>query len=131
MTPTDLAGKRIKAQELRSTNPLHIPHSITMNSRQQILSRTDRQSFQVYRHPAFVQAVNRAANLKCLEAIKSGKLRVVAPHPSSSTTTEYTPRYVIIYIIPFLQFPDHYFLALISLTTPQSRHSPSCSKSPV
>ena len=52
----------------------------------------DRQSFEAFRHPAFVQAVNRAANLKCIEAIKSGKLRVVAPH--SSTPSEYTPRYV-------------------------------------
>lgn len=62
-----------------------------MNSRQHTLTRTDRQSFEAFRHPAFVQAVNRAANLKCIEAIKSGKLRVAAPHPSS-TPSEYTPR---------------------------------------
>jgi len=62
-----------------------------MNSSRQIISRTDRQSFEAFRHPAFVQAVNRAANLKCIEAIKSGKLRVVTPHPTSSPS-EYTPR---------------------------------------
>lgn len=61
-----------------------------MSSRHQI---TDRQSFEAFRHPAFVQAVNRAANLKCIEAIKSGKLRVVSPQPSTSPS-EYTPRYV-------------------------------------
>jgi HSP20 family molecular chaperone IbpA len=42
-------------------------------------------------HPVFVQAVNRAANLKCLEAIKSGKLRVVPP-PNLPATARYTPR---------------------------------------
>ena len=61
-----------------------------MSSRHQII---DRQSFEAFRHPAFVQAVNRAANLKCLEAIKSGKLRVVATHPNQSIPSEYTPRY--------------------------------------
>jgi HSP20 family molecular chaperone IbpA len=71
-----------------------------MNSSRQILSRTDRQSFEAFRHPAFVQAVNRAANLKCIEAIKSGKLRVVTPHPTSSPS-EYTPRYVRIYFTSF------------------------------
>ncbi|KAF8802366.1 hypothetical protein BYT27DRAFT_7112598 [Phlegmacium glaucopus] len=56
------------------------------------LSRTDRQSFEAFRHPAFVRAVNRAANLKCIEAIKSGKLRVVAPQSTPSNPSEYTPR---------------------------------------
>jgi HSP20 family molecular chaperone IbpA len=60
-----------------------------MNPRHQI---TDRQSFEASRHPAFVQAVNRAANLKCIEAIKSGRLRVVAPQQISSTPSEYIPR---------------------------------------
>jgi len=60
-----------------------------MSSRHQI---TDRKSFEAFRHPAFVQAVNRAANLKCIEAIKSGRLRVVAPQPNASTPSEYTPR---------------------------------------
>lgn len=74
----------------------------TMNSRRQI---TDRQSFEAFRHPAFVQAVNRAANLKCIEAINSGKLRVVDPRPSS-TPCEYTPRFVTMYtfFIPLLTF---------------------------
>lgn len=57
-----------------------------------ILSRTDHKIFEASRHPAFVQAVNRAANLKCIEAIKSGKLRVVAPQPPTSAPCEYTPR---------------------------------------
>ena len=65
-----------------------------MSSRHQI---TDHKSFEAFRHRAFVQAVNRAANLKCIEAIKSGKLRAVAPQPISSTPSEYTPRYVRIY----------------------------------
>ena len=69
-----------------------------MSSRHKI---TDHKSFEAFRHRAFVQAVNRAANLKCIEAIKSGKLRAVAP---SSTPTEYTPRYVIIYT--FFAFPS-------------------------
>ena len=64
---------------------------LSMSSRHQI---TDHKSFEAFRHRAFVQAVNRAANLKCLEAIKSGKLRAVAPQPISSTPSEYTPRYV-------------------------------------
>lgn len=88
-------------------NPLpNIPLQHTMNSSRQILSRTDRQSFEAFRHPAFVQAVNRAANLKCIEAIKSGKLRVVAPHPTSSPS-EYTPRYV---------FFEYILLRSLSLT---------------
>jgi len=89
---TDIADQR----GIKSVN--WTPHfknisrpTYTMSSRQHTLSRTDRQSFQAFRHPAFVQAVNRAANLKCMEAIKSGKLRVVAPHPSS-TPSEYIPR---------------------------------------
>jgi HSP20 family molecular chaperone IbpA len=75
-----------------------------MSLRHQI---TDRQSFEASRHPAFVQAVNRVANLKCIEAIKSGKLRVVAPQPISSTPHEYTPRYVRIYI--FFPFSAEFF----------------------
>jgi len=63
-----------------------------MSSRHQIASRTDRQSFETFRHPAFVQAVNRVANLKCIEAIKSGKLRVVTPPSGSTNPREYTPR---------------------------------------
>ena len=49
----------------------------TMSSRHQI---TDHKSFEALRHSAFVQVVNRlgAANLKCIEAIKSGKLRADA-----------------------------------------------------
>ena len=71
-----------------------------MSSRHHII---DRQSFEAFRHPAFVQAVNRAANLKCIEAIKSGKLRVVAPPQNSSTPSEYTPRYAQnILIFPLL-----------------------------
>ena len=68
---------------------------------------TDHQIFEASRHPAFVRAVNRAANLKCLEAIKSGKLRAVAPRPTSSTPSEYTPRYVRyihIFFTPLLTF---------------------------
>jgi len=62
---------------------------MSSSSRHQI---TDHKSFEAFRHRAFVQAVNRAANLKCLEAIKSGKLRAVAPQTISSTPSEYTPR---------------------------------------
>lgn len=62
-----------------------------MNSRPRINARTDSVTFQMLQHPTFVQAVNRAANLKCLEAIKSGRLRVVEP-PSLPTPTRYTPR---------------------------------------
>ena len=64
------------------------------SSRHQSHQITDRRSFEAFSHPAFVQAVNRAANLKCIEAIKSGKLRVVAPQPNPSSPSEYTPRYV-------------------------------------
>jgi len=60
-----------------------------MSSRHQI---TDHKIFEAFRHPAFVQAVNRAANLKCIEAIKSGRLRAVAPLSNSSTPSAYTPR---------------------------------------
>ncbi|PPQ96066.1 hypothetical protein CVT26_004698 [Gymnopilus dilepis] len=51
----------------------------------------DSQTFQMSRHPAFVEAVNRAANLKLAEAIKSGKLRPVL---ASNTTgpLRYAPR---------------------------------------
>jgi len=62
-----------------------------MTSRPRINTRTDSVTFQMLQHPAFVQAVNRAANLKCLEAIKSGRLRVVEP-PNIPTPTRYTPR---------------------------------------
>ena len=78
-----------------------------MSSRHQI---TDRQSFEAFRHPAFVQAVNRAANLKCIEAIKSGKLRVVA---NPSTPSEYTPRYARTSTFFRFFFADFLFLAWI------------------
>ncbi|KDR74951.1 hypothetical protein GALMADRAFT_249897 [Galerina marginata CBS 339.88] len=63
-----------------------------MNSRPRSNNtRTDSATFQMLQHPAFVQAVNRAANLKCLEAIKSGKLRVVN-HQNIPPPAKYTPR---------------------------------------
>ncbi|KAH9474801.1 hypothetical protein JR316_0013266 [Psilocybe cubensis] len=61
------------------------------------ISRTDSQTFEQCRNPAFVQAVNRAANLKILVAIKSGKLRVVEPPKQTSPlVARYTPRMDII-----------------------------------
>ncbi|KAF8884215.1 HSP20-like chaperone, partial [Gymnopilus junonius] len=48
-------------------------------------------TFQMSRHPAFVEAVNRAANLKIAEAIKSGKLRPVF-HPNTPAPLRYAPR---------------------------------------
>lgn len=76
-------------------------HSLyTMSS----ISRTDHQSFEAFRHPAFVRAVNRAANLKCIEAIKSGKLRVVSPQPTPNPS-EYTPRCVRKYLY-LTHFPN-------------------------
>lgn len=61
---------------------------------QKVTSRViDSQTFQMSRHPAFVEAVNRAANLKIAEAIKSGKLRPVL-RPNAPTPVRYAPRYV-------------------------------------
>ncbi|KAF8153243.1 hypothetical protein B0H34DRAFT_633594, partial [Crassisporium funariophilum] len=55
---------------------------------------TDSATFQMHQHPAFAQAVKRAANLMCMEAIKAGKLRFVAPQTTqpTSSSTRYVPR---------------------------------------
>ncbi|PPQ69040.1 hypothetical protein CVT26_003749 [Gymnopilus dilepis] len=55
------------------------PHGASITStrtgRVAFLSVTDAQAFKASKHPVFVAAVNRAANVKVLAAIKSGKLR--------------------------------------------------------
>ena len=43
---------------------------------------------------AFRQAVERAANFKCLQAIRAGKLRVVQRECNSSMPIRFTPRLV-------------------------------------
>ncbi|KAF8958942.1 HSP20-like chaperone [Flammula alnicola] len=48
-------------------------------------------TFQMFQHPTFVQAVNRAANIKCLEAIRAGRLRVVQPNDLRGAF-RYSPR---------------------------------------
>lgn len=40
------------------------------------ITNTQSSTLQMYQHPAFINAINRAANLKCLAAIRSGRLRV-------------------------------------------------------
>ena len=50
-----------------------------------------RNGLEANRNPTFHRAVERAAVYMCKQAIKAGKLRVVAPtHP----TTQFTPRYL-------------------------------------
>jgi len=55
---------------------------------------------ELYRNPFFMRAVNKAADMKCLHAIQTGRLRVVVPttlpHPY-----RYIPRYVIIHYYLF------------------------------
>lgn len=57
--------------------------------------KVDALAFRLHNDPTFVQAVNRAANLKCLAAIKSGRLRVVQAQGTVSAPLRYSPRYVI------------------------------------
>ncbi|PPQ92521.1 hypothetical protein CVT25_010354 [Psilocybe cyanescens] len=62
------------------------------------IARTDSLTFQQCQGPAFIQAVNRAANLKILAALKSGKLRIVEPPKPTQTMpiASYTPRMDVI-----------------------------------
>jgi len=53
--------------------------------------KVDALAFRLSNDPTFVQAVNRAANLKCLAAIKSGRLRVVQAS-NVGATLRYSPR---------------------------------------
>ena len=55
--------------------------------------KIDALAFRLHNDPTFVQAVNRAANLKCLAAIKSGRLRVVQA-ATVDAPLRYSPRYV-------------------------------------
>jgi HSP20 family molecular chaperone IbpA len=53
--------------------------------------KIDALSFRMSQDPMFVQAVNRAANVKCLAAIKAGRLRVV-PGFDPRGAVRYSPR---------------------------------------
>ncbi|KJA25356.1 hypothetical protein HYPSUDRAFT_199878 [Hypholoma sublateritium FD-334 SS-4] len=57
--------------------------------------KVDALAFRLHNDPTFVQAVNRAANLKCLAAIKSGRLRVVQA-ASVGAPLRYSPRMDIV-----------------------------------
>jgi len=57
------------------------------------ITNTQSPTLQMYQHPAFINAVNRAANLKCLAAIRSGRLRV-AHTPEPGENVRWRPRCV-------------------------------------
>ncbi|KAF9476035.1 hypothetical protein BDN70DRAFT_935378 [Pholiota conissans] len=57
--------------------------------------KIDALSFRLSHDPMFVQAVNRAANVKCLAAIKAGRLRVV-PGFDPRVPVRYSPRMDVI-----------------------------------
>ncbi|KAF6748041.1 HSP20-like chaperone [Ephemerocybe angulata] len=64
-----------------------------MSSKSSISPRTSPGSMDVMTHPLFQRAVERAANFKCLQAIKAGKLRVVTQeHANPAIATRFTPR---------------------------------------
>ena len=79
-----------------SSIPLHTPpypidYKSSKMSLTSLADTSRRNGLEANRNPTFHRAVERAAVYMCKQAIKAGKLRVVAPtHP----TTQFTPRYV-------------------------------------